>query len=130
MRRTSLKRKTRIKPKRARRVYMETKGFAFPKPAGRRYDDGHRAAVLTLPCLLRDDPEHVCDGRTQGDHAGKRPMGRKSDDDEEISLCPSAHRQRQTYTGWCAGLDKHGMRLVMTTAIAETQARLGYRQAA
>jgi hypothetical protein len=93
--------------------------------SGRVHDAAFLADVHTLPCLLQDVPDHECDGPVQADHAGKRPFGRKADDDTSIPLCPTGHHQRQTYSGWCAGLDKHGMRLVLVTAIAETRVRLG-----
>lgn len=113
-----------MRRKRNKLLRWDSADFAFPKPAGREYDEEYLAEVRTLACLLRDVPDHRCDGRTQADHAGRRPLGRKSDDDEGIPLCPTAHKERQTYTGWCAGLDDRGMRLVMTTAIAETRARV------
>jgi hypothetical protein len=113
-----------------RRTYAEPAPQAFPKPAGRKYDEQFMADARALGCLLRDVPGHVCDGPATFDHMGEHPLGRKSDDNEGAPLCPSAHRERQTATGWCDGLDEFGMRLVMTTAIAETQQRVEQRRAA
>lgn len=114
-----------------RRESWPSEGFAFPKPPGREYDEGYLREVRKLACLLRDVPDHRCSSRrSQADHAGKRPLGRKSHDKEAIPLCAQAHAERQTYTGWCAGLDDRGMRLVLVTAIAETRARVEQRRAA
>lgn len=132
MKRSPLHRNKVLRSRRGRRRegWRSTIGFAFPRPQGRVYDDEYRALVLTLRCLLSDDPTHVCDSRTTGDHGGKRPLGRKSDDDEEIPFCYSAHRERQTATGWCKGVNRWAMRMILTTAIAETRARLGRKEAA
>lgn len=126
-----LRRKRWMKQRRGkRRGDPNPPAFAFPKPRGRAYDDEYRAAVLAERCLLTDVPDHVCDSRTTGDHDSSPAKGRKADDGTMIPLCRSAHRERQTATGWCAGVHAPAMRMIMLTAAVETQARVAMRRAA
>jgi len=100
-------------------------------------DREYLLAVKGLPCLLegthfavvRDgdfyDVAFPCEGPVEADHAGARPLGRKCNDVEAIPLCRLHHRQRTDGTGLFAGVSREALRMWLTTAIAETQARLG-----
>jgi hypothetical protein len=118
-RRSPLKRKARLRPRRA-----------TPRRSGREYDDLYLEAVRRLPCVLWT--EGNCDAwyvkgelLRQADHAGERPLGRKADDSTAIPMCPRHHRSRTDYTGFFRGWSGAMMRLWCDIAIAETRARLG-----
>jgi hypothetical protein len=126
-----IQRKTWMKQRRGeRRGDPNPAPLAFAKPAGRAYDDDYRAAVLAEPCLMLDVPGHQCDTRTTGDHPSSGARGRKADDKFMVPFCWSIHKQRQWATGIFEGVGKYAMRMIMTTAAAETQARVAMRRAA
>jgi hypothetical protein len=74
----------------------------IPKPEKRRRDPAFMAWVkLTQRCMWR----HVsrCDGGDlvicDADHAGRRGVGRKSNDDETVPACSLHHRQMTDRSG-------------------------------
>lgn len=140
-----LKRHTRLRQRRA-----------TPRRSGRVRDRDYLLAVKELPCCLRPDDIRVmsreptwesirgarllsdyvrgmigpCDGPTEADHAGVRPVGRKADDDTAIPLCRRHHRERTDYTGVFGMFNAALMRNWCDMAIAATRARLGWKEAA
>jgi hypothetical protein len=130
----------RLPPKKSgqqRRKYLAAKregrrgdpsppALAYPKPPGRAYDTPYMLEVKKLPCLLKGKPDHVCDGRSEADHAGLRPRGRKSNDRETIPMCPRAHRERTGFRGYFKTFDKVRMRNWCGDRIAEVQAKLAW----
>lgn len=116
LRRTPLKRKTRLRQRRP-----------TPRRSGRVRDVPHMLEVKALGCLMRDVPDHRCDGPAQFDHFGPHGMGQKTSDRKGAPFCPDVHRQRQEAAGMFKGVGKYAMRMIMTTAIAETQARVARR---
>src|SRR4051812_40559530 len=94
--RTPLRRKTRLRQKRA-----------TPRRSGRVRDRDYLLAVKTLPCMFATAAwGPPCKGPIEADHAGQRPFGRKCNDDEAVPLCQKHHRERTDYTGPFAGFDK------------------------
>lgn len=73
-----------------------------PKPPGRVYDEEYLAFVRTLRCALHATGK--CWGRTEANHVGGRPKGRKCDDDEAAPLCKFHHdawtRHKDHFAGW------------------------------
>lgn len=126
-----------MKPGQRRRTYVKAKRDghrgnpnpapqAFAKPAGRAYDTPFMAEVRKLPCKLKGKEGHNCTGRSQADHAGRRPPGRKCDDRETIPMCPAAHDERTNSIGYFKGYDKTRMRNWCDDRIAEVQAKLSW----
>lgn len=115
LRRSPLKRKTRIRPKRKTQ-----------RRSGRVRDAEYMARVRMLPCVLEGGD---CDGAIHAHHAGKRAAGRKADDDTCIPLCAGHHEAwhigRWPFLYW--GRDTR--RSWADERIAETQARLGRKAA-
>jgi len=109
-RRSPLKRKTRMRPRRA-----------TPRRSGRVRDREYLEVVRGMPCCLRVLGE--CNGDVQAHHAGKRPMGRKADDDTAVPLCSWHHEAVHSVWGTAAA------RPWMDRAIEQTRiwvrARLG-----
>lgn len=119
------RRRTHVKAKRdGHRGNPSPAPQAFPKPAGRAYDTPYLLEVKRLPCKLKGKEGHTCDSRSQADHAGPRPRGRKCDDRECIPMCHSAHVQRTECTGYFKGWDKVRMKNWCGDRIAEVQAKL------
>lgn len=85
----------------------------------------HLHAVHALPCWLKvTENLHECSGPMEADHAGQRPMGRKSDDDEAIPLCRQAHRDRTSMSGVFRSWKKSRMRAWLDDGIAWTRAHV------
>lgn len=68
---------------------------------GRRRDPDYVAWVKTLPCAVADEIglDWHCEGGIEADHMGRRPLGRKADDDTCVPLCSLHHRQRTDFSG-------------------------------
>src|SRR3972149_5908228 len=79
---------------------------ACPKPIGRVLNPAFVAFVRTLPCILRGVAYQSkrgdaliiedCRGRTEANHAGDRPKGRKADDDSCLPMCSGVHHPAWT----------------------------------
>lgn len=68
----------------------------------RERDFDRMAYVKTLPCTMTIDPIGEltpCRGPIEADHAGRRGLGRKADDDTVIPLCDGHHDDRTDHTG-------------------------------
>jgi len=107
-----LERRTRLRPRRA-----------TPRRSERVYDPAYRAWVRRQPCAARALPGHRCDGPIEGDHTGRRAMGRKADDATMIALCQLAHQQRDAFHGVFATFDHDAMRAWLDAQVADHQAR-------
>jgi hypothetical protein len=92
------------------------------KPRGRARDTTYLLWVKTLRCSARGVPGHECAGVIEADHAGRRPLGRKCDDDQAVPHCALAHRQRESFAGPFRGWTRERMRAYLDAAIEETQA--------
>jgi hypothetical protein len=90
-----------------------------PRRSERVRDADHLHRVHDLPCCARD--LSPCFGPIEADHAGRRPMGRKADDDTCISLCVGHHRQRTDFSGPFKHWKGEEMRLWLDEKIAETR---------
>lgn len=131
LRKTPLKRRKPMRQKRSR-----------PRRSGRVRDRAYLLAVKGLPCCLVGTGD--CSGPIEADHAGRRPLGRKCNDDEAIPLCRKHHRDRTDALGFFRGMFivvdaaigppaitlTGFMREWCDRRIAETRARLGYGRAA
>lgn len=132
-----------------------TKGFAFAKPTrpekerarkgvrakrprrlNRPQSDPARISWLhTQPCvLLQFDSDHLCHGRIEACHEGRKPgTAMKCPDDQTIPLCSGAHRDWTNHRGFFRGWLKMKRRQWADARIAETTARYlsaGNRRAA
>lgn len=119
LRKTPLKRKAWMKQKRAK-----------PRRSGRVRDTEYMLAVKQLPCAARF--ALGCAGPIEADHAGRRPLGRKCNDNETIPLCREHHRQRTDGYGFFREALPAGetVRMWLDRAIAETRDRVERRRAA
>ena len=107
------KRKTPLKRKRSK-----------PRRSERQRDFVFLAWVHTQECRVARQAASAfdCDGPIEADHAGKRPMGRKADDDTCIPLCRGHHVGRHAVRGmWFEGFTRAEMRQWLDDAIAETR---------
>lgn len=91
MKRTPLKRKTRLKQRATRRP---DKRSAY---RSRERDTAFMLWVKTLPCMA--EKLSPCGGVIEADHTGGRGIGRKADDRTCIPLCTRHHRERTDWTG-------------------------------
>lgn len=112
MKRSPLQRRTRLRPRRS-----------TPRRSPRVYDDAYRAWVRRQPCAARDLPGHRCDGPIEGDHAGRRGLGYKADDDTMIALCTRAHRERTDFAGLFRAWSQETMRSWLEAQIDHHRAR-------
>lgn len=78
--------------------------------------------VHTLPCAAIGMPGHTCDGPLEADHQGRRPAGRKADDDTSVPLCKLGHQQRDAFKGAWLDYDHDRMRAWLDDKIAATRA--------
>lgn len=78
LRRTPLKRRKRISPKRA-----------TPRRSSRVRDAAYMAFIRALPCCARIFGD--CRGSVTAHHAGERGLGMKCSDRETIPLCVAHH---------------------------------------
>ena len=92
-----------------------------PRRSDRKRDPAYMSFVASLPCLLRETGK--CHGRTEVDHAGKRPLGRKCSDRETVPLCSRHHQERTDYRGAFARFTAWQMRAWCEWAVAFTQER-------
>ena len=100
-----------------------------PRRSERVRDPLFLAFVHTLSCAASGIDGHVCEGRIEADHAGRRPLGRKADDRTTIALCSLAHRQRTDFAGPFRSWDGARMRTWLDEQIAITQAAYERRAA-
>ena len=82
---------------------------AVPKPQGRVLNPEFVTFARTLPCILRGVYYRTkrglvltttCEGRTEANHSGDRPKGRKADDDTCLPMCHAHHQDWTDYTGF------------------------------
>jgi len=62
-----------------------------------------------------------CAGKTEADHAGRRTVGMKSDDNTCIPLCHKHHVQRGSFSGHFRSWDKATMRAWLDACIRHYQ---------
>jgi hypothetical protein len=71
----------------------------FPKPRGRVHDQRFLDWCHLQPCVLGNvagaQPCRYIGGMPEANHAGKRPKGRKADDDTCLPMC---NRHHEDYT--------------------------------
>lgn len=90
--------------------------------SGRVRNRAYLELVHRLPCYaLTTVPGHRCEGPIEADHAGRRPLGRKADDDTCIPLCRLAHRQRTDWSGPFRSWTKIQMREWLERAVFWTR---------
>ena len=85
----------------------------------RARDIAHMMAVKGLRCVAAHLSE--CSGPIEADHAGRRPLGRKADDDTCIPLCQLHHRQRTDFSGVFRSWNQKMMREFLEAAIKSTR---------
>lgn len=90
-----------------------------PRKSERVRDSAYLVAVKSLPCRARG--LSPCEGVVEADHQGRRPMGRKCNDDEAVPLCTLHHRQRTDWTGPFKDWTGEEMRAWLLDGIRETQ---------
>lgn len=90
-----------------------------PRRSERQRDVAWMLRVKLLPCAARE--LGGCEGVIEADHAGRRPLGRKCNDDECIPLCTLHHRQRTDFSGPFKAWTKQEMREWLELHVALTQ---------
>jgi hypothetical protein len=90
-----------------------------PRRSERHRDVTFMLRVKLLPCAARE--LGGCSGVIEADHAGRRPLGRKCNDDECVPLCQLHHRQRTDFSGPFKHWTRQEMREFLDLAISETQ---------
>ena len=95
-----------------------------PRRSGRDRDPVYLARVRRLPCAARRMSS--CAGAIEADHAGRRPLGRKSHDHEAIPMCQQHHWQRTNYVGAFEKFMGADMRRWCDRVIDATRAQLGW----
>lgn len=112
MKRSPLKRKSRLKPRRS-----------APRKSGRVRWPEYLDEVRQLPCYVCGKP-----GPSDPDHQGPHPYGRKADDDTAVPMDRDCHRRRTDgylpvgRAAWRRALSKEEMRAWCDRAIRSTQA--------
>ncbi len=108
---TPLRRKTRIRQKRA-----------TPRRSSRIRDPEHMADVRRLPCAAQSIPEATpCQGRIEADHMGRRGIGQKCPDDETGPLCSRHHAERGSFAGMFRHWTQPKMRQWLEATILATK---------
>lgn len=92
-----------------------------PRRSGRVRDVEYMLLVKQLPCVFHASHPAACEGPVEADHAGRRPLGRKANDDTCIPLCRSHHRDRTDARNFFAGISAPLMRRWCDRMIAQTQ---------
>jgi len=95
-----------------------------PRRSGRDRDPLYMAKVKRLPCAARRMSS--CEGVIEADHAGPRPLGRKSHDHQTIPMCQKHHWQRTNYVGVFEKFMGADMRRWCDRVIEETRKALGW----
>jgi hypothetical protein len=110
-RKTPLKQRTRMKQRRATRRKSE-----------RVRDTPWMLMVKRLPCCVRGMVIATpCRGPVEADHVGRRPLGRKCNDQETIPLCRKHHRERTDWSGMFRTWQKEYMQNWLKVALGSTQ---------
>jgi hypothetical protein len=94
MKRTPLRRRTRLAPTRSWPRRTERSAYR-----GRERDVDYMLWVKRLPCLMRGI-WGTCSGPVEADHAGLRGVGRKSHDSTCIPLCRYHHGASRFPRAW------------------------------
>lgn len=106
-----------------------------PRRSERVRDSAYLAWLHTRPCEVGEDrelqrlPGALCEGAIEADHVGRRPLGRKCDDREAISLCRRHHADRHALRGVWAGMSVPERRAWLVEAVRRTQADWDAEQA-
>jgi hypothetical protein len=113
VKRTALKRKSRLKPRRERERRVSP---------DRVRDPGHRAAVRKLPCASRSLPGAQCLGDVQCSHRDEgKGIGLKTSDLESVPMCAGCHDSwTNNSPGAFKDWPKATKRLWFVDAIADT----------
>lgn len=117
---TPLKRRTRIKPKRAK-----------VRRSSRSRDRAYLLFVKHLPCsafVYGNAPALGCDGPVEAHHAGYRGLGQKSSDYEAIPLCRKHHGAWHggvsPFFAWGKGLRRAWAAHVISQCLAAYEGRI------
>lgn len=110
MRRTPLKRRTRLRARSTSNSYRLRE----------RHID-HMLLVKKLPCVALGLETGKCRGPIEADHAGRRGTGQKCDDRETIPLCSYHHRCRHGFAGPFKGWVQEQMREWLAFHVRLTQ---------
>lgn len=93
-----------------------------PRRSERQRDLDYMAFVRGRPCIVGAQADiGGCEGRTEADHAGRRPLGRKCSDRDTIPLCSKHHRDRTDLRDFFAGWSATEMRAWLDAAIKHTR---------
>lgn len=126
-RRTPLRRKTplnwrRRQPRRqARERNLEYIMWCRRQPCAVRRELCNAAFFVWHSGIPAREPR-LCDGHVQADHAGKRGLSVKANDDTCIPLCEKHHTQRASFHGYFKDFDQERMRAWLLEQIAYYQA--------
>lgn len=104
MKRTPLKRKTPLR-RAAQKADKLKLGRNSPmrgrkesvRRSDRKREPEYRRWIKLQPCCASGLSQ--CYGEVEADHAGRRPYGRKADDNTCIPLCQRHHEQRASFHG-------------------------------
>lgn len=108
-----MRRKSPLRRRKPMRATGKTKYRARPR------DLEYMRWVKRQPCAVRslwaqwptvEGESWTCRGSVEADHAGRRGIGRKADDDTCIPLCQAHHRQRTDFSGVFRNWDQALMR--------------------
>lgn len=143
MKRTPLRRKTRLRPRSRTKKYrrrerdLDFMGLVRRLPCivqawavlrrllvlQRAADfDGAARALHLADVYLSTRLPTCCEGHVQADHAGVRGLGQKADDSTCIPLCRKHHRERTDYAETFYDWDGADMRVWCDWAIEKTRA--------
>jgi hypothetical protein len=93
----------------------------LPKPTGRVRDKDYLAFVHTLACASRSLPGAECEGPIEASHMGRRPVGRKADDDTCIAQCRRCHTNFGAKAGPFRDMSPEQIRTWADHQIAQTR---------
>lgn len=93
---------------------------ATPRRSERVHDRLFLDFVRGLPCAMAALGR--CYGRTEADHVGPRPLGRKADDDSAVPLCSRCHASRHALSGVFSGWTREALTAWCEYQINKTRA--------
>lgn len=105
MKRTALARRTPLTRKTPLRPRSRTKKYAR-----RDRDHDYMRFIRWCSCALKDAKDATCNGHTEADHQGVRPLGQKAPDTTCVPMCVRHHRHRTDLVGYFKGWDAARMR--------------------
>jgi hypothetical protein len=115
VKRTALKRRTKLRPRRERERRVA---------ADRVRDKAHLAKVRALPCIV-GLTYPGCKGPNQASHDDySKGAGLKTSDLSCCSMCAAHHQQWTDHTGWCKGWSRESRRVWFRAATVATLVEL------